>query len=468
MRLTAVIIAAALLISPVTLRAADPPAEPAAVDASAVPDLRTRTDGSDWPRYLGPTVDAKSAEKGINTKWGDLGPPIRWQRAIGEGYASPTISRGRLFLFDRVKDENRLTCMNAETGEDLWEFKYPTDFEDMLGYSGGPRCSPLVEDDRVYVIGGEGMLHCLDVVTGKVKWKMDTLAKFHVVKNFFGVGSTPIIEGDLLIMQVGGSPNDEAATDVYAAQGNIKNNGSDIVALNKLTGEVVYKTGEDLASYSSPVLATIDGRRWCFVFARSGLIGFDPANGKVDFQFPYRARKLESVNASNPVVVGSEILLSECYELGAVKVRVQPGACETVWSDKDKRGREKSMMAHFNTPIYQDGYVYGSSGYHSGEAEYRCLDWKTGKVMWSVPKLGRCTQLMIDGHLIILSEFGGLMLVRVNPAQPDAVAAVTLKDANGKELIKYPAWAAPIVSHGLLYVKGADRLVCMELIPPKQ
>src|SRR5262249_55102080 len=161
--------------------------------------------------------------------------------------------------------------------------------------------------DRVYAYGAEGVLHCLRVADGKPLWKVDTAAEFNVIQNFFGVGSTPVVEGDLLIAQVGGSPkgsNPEEFT-------KLKGNGSGIVAFDKYTGKIRYRISDELASYSSPVLATINGRRWCFVLARGGLVGFEPASGKVDFHFPWRADSLESVNASNPVVVGDHVFISE-------------------------------------------------------------------------------------------------------------------------------------------------------------
>ena len=200
----------------------------------------------------------------------------------------------------------------------------PATFQDLYDYDNGPRCSPLIDDERVYLFGAEGMLHCLDVEHGKLIWKLDTAAEFGVIQNFFGVGSTPVVEGDLLIVQVGGSP----AESKQAPPGRLDlvvGNGSGIVAFDKKTGAVRYKITDELASYSSPKLATINGRRWCFVFARGGLVGFEPASGKVDFQFPWRASILESVNASNPVVVGDLVFISETYGPGSALAAREAG-----------------------------------------------------------------------------------------------------------------------------------------------
>ncbi len=379
---------------------------------------------------------------------------------------------GRLFQFDRFVDQARLRTFDALTGEPGWTFEYPSDFQDLYGYDNGPRCSPVVDGDRVYIFGAEGMLHCLSAADGKLRWKIDTAAEFGVIQNFFGVGSTPIIEGDLLIVQVGGSP-EESKRVPPGRLDQVVGNGSGIVAFDKRTGAVRYKITDELASYSSPVLATIGDRRWCFVFARGGLVGFEPAKGSVDFHFPWRATILESVNASNPVVVGDRVFISETYGPGSALLRVKPGAAEVVWSDEQRR-RDKSMQTHWNTAIHVDGYLYASSGRHTENAELRAIELSSGKVMWSEPGLTRSSLLYVDGHFVCLSEDGTLRLVHVNPRKYEPIAESQLVEKpsepnpfglRGRRLLKYPAWAAPVLAHGLLYVRGEDRLVCLELIP---
>ncbi len=460
-----------LLVSLLLLGCGVPGATTAADEPAGPPtDLGTRKAGDDWPRFLGPLGTSVSNEKGLITPWPARGPRVVWEKEVGVGYAMPSISRGRLFQFDRHKDRQRLSCLKAETGEFLWKFEYPTHYVDAYGYDGGPRCCPVVDDDRVYVYGPEGVLACLRVADGKPLWKIDTLAEFGVVPNFFGVGSTPVVEKDLLIVQVGGSPKGSEEVSF----GRLKGDGSGIVAFDKMTGKVKYRVTDELASYSSPVLATVGGRRWCLVFARGGLVGLEPATGKVDFRFPWRARVLESVNASNPVVVGDRVFISETYGPGSALLKVKPGADpEVVWSDDHKAAGDKSMQCHWMTPIHHDGYLYGCSGRHTGNAELRCIELATGNVMWSEPGLTRCSLLMVDGHFVCLGEDGVLRLLKVNPKKYDEVSKVVLRDPketaeDAPPLLKYPCWAAPILSHGLLYVRGEGRLVCLELIPEKK
>ena len=230
-----------------------PKEAPAAVkhDDPLPPDLRTRKTGSDWPAFLGPTGDSVSAEKGIVTPWPKEGPRQLWQLRTGVGYAMPSISRGRLFLFDRLRNRARLRAFNSETAEQLWTFDYATAYRDYFGYDGGARCCPVVDGARVYIYGAEGMLHCVRAADGKLVWKVDTRDRFGVVQNFFGVGSTPVVEGDLLLVQVGGSPAGSDRVDFA----DLKGNGSGLVAFDKYTGQVKYRVTDELASYASPVLA---------------------------------------------------------------------------------------------------------------------------------------------------------------------------------------------------------------------
>jgi len=429
------------------------------------PDLATRP-GEDWPDFLGPRRNGTSAERGLSFDWLEKGPPIVWQTKLGTGYAAPSIARGRLYHFDRYGDEDRLICREAETGKELWSVGSPTGYDDMLGYNNGPRCSPVIDGNRVYTFSAEGQLVCHDATTGEKRWAVDTQAQFHVARNFFGVGSTPLVWGDLLIVNVGGSPLDGPA-DLYAAQGKVQGDGTGVVAFDKRTGEVVWKASDELASYASPVVAEIAGRPWCFAFARGGLVALDPRTGTVDFAYPWRAPLLESVNAATPVVVGDEVFVSESYALGSSLLRVRPGEHGVVWKDERTR-RDKAMLLHWNTPVYHDGFLYGSSGRHAGSAELRCIEWKTGQVRWSQPALGRCSLTSVDGHFICLAENGSIHVLRATPDAYEPVRSVTLVDDAGEELLVAPAWAAPVIARGLLYVRGDDRLLCLDLRGKKE
>lgn len=427
--------------------------------------------GVDWPRFLGTEINGISKEMGIRKDWTQGKLKIRWQLATGEGYGMGSVADGRFFHFGKYDDEAILKCCVAETGKLLWQFRYLSDYTDMYGYDSGPRASPIVDGDRVYIFGVEGMLHCLNVGTGKVIWKVDTAQKFGVVQNFFGVGSSPVIFEDKLLVMIGGSPA-ESQKLAPGDLGNVKSNGSGIVAFDKLTGKTEYQAIDDLASYSSLNLMQLgsDKKTIGLAWMRNELHGFDPNDGKQIFRFPWRARKLESVNAATPTILGQNVLLTESYRPGGVLLdlsAIDPTKTDqepkVVWSDQGKR--KQAIATHWNTPVVSGNYVYACSGQHSNSAELRCVNWKTGEVQWSKPGFGRASLTRIDGHLIVISEFGDLLLLKDDPAKFNLV---TKYEPSKEDNLRFrtPCWAAPIVSHGLLWVRGKDKLVCFDILDP--
>ena len=438
--------------TPETPAASEPPSSPAAAPrAAALP-------GTDWPRFLGPNQDSVSTEKGIIAPWPKAGLGKVWDCPLGIGFAPPVVAAGKLFHFDRHDDSCRLTCRVATTGKLVWEFDYPTNYKDYYGYDPGPRCCPTVDGDRVYCYGPEGMLFCVNVADGKELWRFDTKEKYHFHQNFFGVGGAPLIDGDLVIIPVGGSEKGPRPADLREA----KPNGTAIVALDKKTGAVKYAKGNDLASYSSPIIRTINGKKTGLYFARGGLLGFDPQSGETAFQYKWRAKDEESVNAANPVTIGDQVFISECYGIGAALVELKDGKVKELWTDLDKEKFDKALMCHWSTPIHHAGFVYGCSGRHDNEGELRCVDLKTGDVKWRQKRTYRCSLLMADGHFICLSEYGTLSLLKVNSEKYEEMSKYEVPE------LQYPAWAPPVLSGGLLYVRGKGKLVCLELIAEKK
>ena len=265
----------------------------------------------DWTAFLGPTHNAISTETRLSRA---LPPPLIWEFAKGTGYVSPAIAGQRLLFLHRLAGEEIVECLHAETGARNWQFRYPTDFEDRYGYNNGPRSSPVIDGARAYTVGAQGQLHCLDVETGKVIWKRDLDKEYRVPQDFFGRGSTPLIEGPLLIVSVG-------------APG-----GPCVVGFDKTTGSEVWRAGKEWgAGYASPVPAVVHGQRRVLVFAggeskppAGGLMSIDPSNGRVDFAFPWRSRTYESVNASCPVVFDNKVFVSASYRAGGALVEILP------------------------------------------------------------------------------------------------------------------------------------------------
>ncbi len=427
-----------------------------------------RTSGLDWPRFLGPRGDGVSLERGIEPSLWKPHPPLKWSLPLGVSYGGPAVSQGRLLQWDRYGDEERLTCYEATTGRELWQRSFAVQYEDMYGYNNGPRCSPLVDGQRVYVYGVAGNLSCVDLSSGAVKWTKDVAAEYGVVQNFFGVASNPVIHDDKLLVMVGGSPPENRQLPAGRLD-LVRSNGTAVVAFDKQTGDELYRVGNDLASYASLTVRELNGQPTGLAFLRGGLLAWDPDSGREMFQFPWRSSKLESVNAAVPVTTDSQVLLSEAYEVGSVLLAIEGGKPQVVRQDQGRLS-QLSFRAHWSTPVLIEGYLYGCSGRNQPDSSFRCVRWEDGEVMWSDRRHERSSLIYVDGYLIVLGEYGRLELIRPSPKQLNVVAEADLSQpnpANGNQpLVKYPCWAAPVLAQGLLYVRGKDHLMCLDLIPP--
>ncbi len=429
-----------------------------------------RTRGEDWPVFLGPRGDGTSIEKGLDEKLWNPIPKVLWTIPLGTSYGGPTISQGKLFQFDRHGLAERLTCYVAETGIEIWRWDSIVEYEDMYGYNNGPRCCPIVDGDRVYVYGVAGNLACISASDGKLLWKRNLAKEFGVVQNFFGVASAPCVYGQHLFVAVGGSPSESHSLPPGRLDG-VKPNGSAIVALDKMTGKDSYKLGDDLASYSTPIVRKVGEQTLGLAYLRSGLLAWEPDTGKELFRFPWRAEMLESVNAAQPVTVGSQILLSEAYEIGSTLIDAQSLPPKQIWRDGDSRD-DQAFRAHWSTPVVIDGYLYGSSGRNPPDSDFRCVRLHDRHVQWVHLVRGeqeRSSVLLVDGYLVVLGESGSLKLIKPNPEKYQVVASADLSKIDdtrdGTPLLESPCWAAPVLSHGLLYLRGNTKLVCLELIP---
>jgi outer membrane protein assembly factor BamB len=385
---------------------------------------------ADWPQFLGPERNGICRETGLIKSWPEKGPPILWQKSIGEGYSSPVVAGDRLILFHRVDNKEVIECLSASSGAAQWKFSYATDFVDHFGKGNGPRSTPLIAGDRVFTLGAQGELHCLDLQTGKKLWQHLLAKEYDLPANFFGIGTSPLVEGELLIVNIGPQ-------------------GNGVLAFHKETGKEMWKAKCEPASYSSPVAATIDGTRHVFCFTMAGLVSLDPKTGGVRFRKPWRSRIQASVTAASPLVIKDTVFLSASYGTGAILLRVQKENVEEIWKS------DEVMSNHYNTCIHKDGSLYGCDGRQEGGARLRCVELATGKVRWTQEGFGCASMILADGRLIALTENGDLVLLQANPDAYKEVARVPVLSGRCRAEIA--------LANGRLYARNDSQLICWNL-----
>jgi outer membrane protein assembly factor BamB len=386
---------------------------------------------ADWPQILGPQRNGTCSGDELIGAFPPAGLKTLWKKEIGQGFSGPVVSRGKLILFHRLGDREAVECLNAKTGDRIWAADYPTGYVDDFGFDPGPRATPTIAEGRVYTFGAEGMLNCWELASGKSLWRVETKKEFVPRKGFFGVACSPLVEGRGVILNIGGT------------------NGAGIVAFDKVTGKLLWKATDDEASYSSPVAATINGKRYVLVLTRAGLAAVGPDNGKVFFQFPWRSRMDASVNAASPLVIGDEIFVSASYGTGAALLRFKESGAEKLWS------ADGVLSSHYATSVHHDGFLYGFDGRQEEGPNLRCVELKTGQVHWSQDNFGAGTIILAGNRLLVLTEKGELILA---PATPDQFNPVSRA-----QILPFNSRAYPALADGLYFARGTDSLVCMDL-----
>lgn len=400
------------------------------VVALALP-CATMARAGDWPQFLGPTRDGVAADETVTDAFPAGGPPVVWTRTLGHGFSGPVVAGGRVVLFHRVGDDAVVDCLDAPTGQPKWSAKHATDYRDDFGFDPGPRATPSIAGDRVFTFGPEGVLACWSMADGAKVWSIDTRSTFKPEKGFFGAACSPLVEGDLVILNVGGR------------------DGAGVVAFDRASGAVRWKATNDEAGYASPVAATINGRRYVLSFNREGLVGLDPATGAERFRFRWRSRSDASVNAATPLVFGHTVFLSASYGTGAVLLRVRDDKPQELWSGDDV------LSNHYATSVHHEGFLYGFDGRQEQAPRLRCVDLATGKVRWTEEDFGAGTLLLAKDRMLILTETGEVVIAPATPEgfNPSARARVLTSDCR----------AHPALSGGLLYARDKDTMVCVDL-----
>jgi outer membrane protein assembly factor BamB len=391
----------------------------------------------DWPQYLGAQRDGVYRGPALAATWPAAGPPVLWRKRVGQGFSGPVVAEGHLILFHRLGNEEVVEALDPRTGAGQWRFAYPTTYRDDFGFDEGPRAVPVIAGGVVYTFGAEGMLHAIDLAKGTRLWSEDTRTRFNVQKGWFGAAGSPLVDGGKVIANIGGR-------------------GAGVVAFDAKTGKVLWTATDDEASYSSGVAATFGGRRVALFLTRAALVALDPADGRVVFRRPWRARMAASVNAATPLVVGDLIFVSAEYGPGAGVLQVNGTELKELWTS------DEALTNHYATSVHHNGVLYGYHGRQEFGPSFRAVDLRTGKVRWSQEQFRAGSVTLVGDRLLILRESGELVLAAASPDGYRPLARAQVLPAVVR--------AFPAVADGVLYVRNENKehtLVALDLRAPR-
>lgn len=391
-----------------------------------------------WPQLFGPLRTGALPPRQIQLTWSDEGPPQRWSIPCGSGYGSPVASDEKVVFNHRVGDTEIVQCVDASDGKLIWEHRYETTFQCNYDYSSGPLSTPLIHDDRVYVVGGQGQFFCLLLVSGEILWSRNLHEEYGLDDDLFAVGSAPLIVDKKIVFNVGA-----------------KTRNAGIVALNLDTGETIWEATDHQSAYCSPFAATIHGQPFVFVITRFGLVSLNPRDGEIDWTIEHRSRAPMSFNAVSPMVHGDRVLAVTGPGPGVLCVQVQPdrGYVES-WRDR------RVLDSQYTTLMSIDDSVLGFTSAGQGGAELRRVQMETGELLWKYHSILRRGQGLVVGKaMIVLGERGHLASLLCEEDEPRVLAFTS------EPLMQEPCYCSPALAGTLLYLKDEHRVACFDLSP---
>ena len=380
----------------------------------------------DWPNWRGPEHNGVSRETGWDADKLKNGPIFLWRKQIGTGFASVTVSGGRVYALgntaakSKKEQKDNLWCLNAGTGEEIWKHTYPCLLEPK-NHEGGPSATPTVEAGRVYILSKQGHVFCLDAKSGAVIWQKHLTNDYGVKPHEWGFSGSPIIVDDLIVL----------------------NAGTHGLALRKQDGGRAWGNEKGPAGYSSAVPYEQQGKKCVAILGNKEVYGVVAATGQVLWTQSWKTMYDESI--PDAVIVGDKLFMSSGLGTGAALFQIQADKLVRIWSNKE-------MQNWLSTSILWQDHVYGVD---TKDGSLKCLAVQTGTVKWAHEGLGAGSVMLAGGRLIALSDKGKLVVAQASSAGYTELAAA--------QILEGKCWTVPVLADGRIYARNADgELVCVD------
>ena len=388
---------------------------------------------ADWPNWRGLNFDGKSSITGIKTDW-SKGLTKVWQvdylcqDNATASWSTPVIQGNRLVIPGRDEKNDLVFCINSETGKLIWKGSY----EAITNTSHGPgaRATAVIDSNLVYTFGRGGDVACWQLLDGKMLWKKSVMSEGGSEPQW-GHSATPFVFENKLIVQGGGKAT--------------------VIAYDKINGNVLWKSLEGEAGYSAAMKIEFDSVPKLLIYHGTGLSCLNPEDGKVLWTIPWLTEY--NVNATTPIVTGNLIFHTSGYGMGGELIEANEKGYKVLW-------KNNIIEAQHSDLILIDGYLYGYTGESNNRSPFKCVEFKTGKEMWSTNEIGGGTCIFVENHLICLDVKGNLYLVMPNPKSFNKVGEIkeAIKD------VKNLAWTSPVAANGKLYLRYMQTLICFNLL----
>lgn len=396
------------------------------------------TEQGRWTSFLGNQRNGISDETGLNVNWNEHKPSVLWREPLGGGYSSIVIADGKLWTMATHLNHDYIICLDALSGKKLWSTRGAPTYLDNQRQARGPRSTPTWHAGKLYCLLPAGDLLCLTADTGRILWKVNIFDISGAPRQeqktiyYWGMSASPLIEGDLVILQPGGSANNS------------------VIAVHKDTGKLVWSAGTDPPGYASPIVIEAENQRQIIVPTGQSILSLNPKEGSLLWRVVWGNKY--NCNCATPVWNEDSLFISSAYGTGSMRFAL------TLQNEELRpisRWKNLSMQNQFATSIIKDGYIFGPHG-DLATVTYRCLDMQRGEVQWKSRRVGKCTQIAAQGHLICLTEQGTLVLIEANPTEYREKGELT-------GLLEFKAWAHPALANHRLYLRDEKRILCLDL-----
>lgn len=391
--------------------------------------------GGDWPQFLGPNRNGVSDETELTDTFPADGAIVAWRQPLGPGMSGVAISGGMAFTLYQTETNQVLVALDAMTGKKKWEENVAPAYKNAMG--NGPRATPTVHDGQVYAYTGEGILVAADATSGKQAWSVNAPKELFGKAMDYGMASSPLIVGDNVVVQVG------------------SHRGA-VAAFDRKTGKLSWHAAEGNAGYSSPMVTTLAGKEQIVALIGKELIGIEPTDGKVLWNYEYVTDY--DCNTATPVPLGnSQLLISAGENHGATILTIkESGETFTATSDWESLGAESVLRAEWQTPVVHDGHLYAldNKGSAGPITNMVCIRMSDHKQLWTEARFGKANFVLADGRLYVSTMRGDLMVVKATPES---------FQVSDRSVVLGMTRQAPAIANGMLYLRDDKEVVCVDI-----